>query len=250
MKLRLATLSALLLQSFTALASPQGSWPPEARNVPVGRPTWVLVVPATRSDDGLIKLWDKQDSWTDTWVVPKPTPGGIRTVAITGDSEDQKLVRGEQLDHMGLESLHTLARKYGAEAVAVVVRDSNDEVAVAAWKPGREPTWEAAPGVAATDPRGGALAVIDALFAAPAAQQTEVAASETETGPVKIIAERLSSDGVRMEYRIQCTEGQAATLGTSSSLQVTRSGEGTADVLVLDGREIDGILREIGLPPA
>jgi hypothetical protein len=210
----------------------------------------VLVVPATRSDDGSIKLWDKQDTWLDSWVVPKPTPEGIRTVAITGDSEDQKLIHGDQLDSMRLDSLRILARKYGADAVAVAVKDSLDGVAVAAWKSGKEPTWEQADAATSPDPRIDALAVMDTLFAAPTAQQATPLVSDLERGPVRIVAERLSQDGVRMEYRIQCTQGQAGILGTSSSLQVTRSGDGTADVLVLDGREIADILNEIELNPS
>ncbi len=244
MKARLASL-ALVLHATTAAAIPQGAWPDDARNLPLGRPSWILVVPASRADDGTIRLWDRQDEWLRSWVVPKATPDGIRTVAITGDSEDQKLIRGEQLDNMRVESLHLLARKYSADAVAVVVRDSGEDVAVAAWRAGAHATWdEASPGEGG-DSRGTALAVMDTLFSKTAAP-AETAAS-TPTAAVRVIAERMSADGVRMEYRIECPQDSLAALQGTSSLQITRSGDGTVDVLVLDGREIGDILAEIGL---
>lgn len=234
---------ALLLQASTAAALPQGAWPDEARNLPLGRPAWVLVVPASRADDGTIRLWDRQDEWLRSWVVPKATPQGIRTVAISGDSEDQKLVHGEQLDNMRVDSLRLLARKYSAEAVAVVVRDSAEAVAVAAWRVGTHATWEAAGQTDGQDARGAALAVMDSLFSKAA--QSETATSSI--GPaVRVVAERLSTDGVRMEYRIECPPDRISLLEGSSSLQITRSGDGTVDVLVLDGRDITDILSEVG----
>lgn len=243
MKARLAAL-ALLLHATTAAAAPQGAWPDDARNLPLGRPSWILVVPASRADDGTIRLWDRQDEWLRSWVVPKATPDGIRTVAITGDSEDQKLIRGEQLDNMRVDSLSLLARKYSAEAVAVVVRDSDEDVAVAAWRVGAHATWdEASP--TAGDSRATALAVMDGLFSTDAAPAEP--ADSTPAPAVRVVAERMSSDGIRMEYRLECPQESLAALQGSSSLQITRSGDGTVDVLVLDGREIGDILAEIGL---
>jgi hypothetical protein len=244
MKARIAAL-ALLLHATTAAAVPQGAWPDEARNLPLGRPAWILVVPASRADDGSIRLWDRQDEWLRSWVVPKATPEGIRTVAITGDSEDQKLVHGEQLDDMRIDSLRLLARKYSADAVAVVVRDSAEDVAVAAWRVGAHATWEEASPGAVGDSRGTALTVMDALFSkAVAPAEPAVGASSSA---VRVIAERMSEDGVRMEYRLECPQETLAVLQASPSLQITRSGDGTVDLLVLDGREIGDILSEIGI---
>jgi hypothetical protein len=245
MKPRLAAL-ALLLHATTAAAAPQGAWPDDARNLPLGRPSWILVVPASRADDGTIRLWDRQDEWLRSWIVPKATPDGIRTVAITGDSEDQKLVRGEQLDNMRVDSLRLLARKYSADAVAVVVRDSGEDVAVAAWRVGAHATWDEASSGEAGDSRGTALAVMDTLFSkanAPTGRTDSPASATT----VRVVAERMSADGVRMEYRLECSQENLGALQGSSSLQITRSGDGTVDVLVLDGREIGDILTEAGL---
>jgi hypothetical protein len=249
MKARIAAL-ALLLHATTAAAVPQGAWPDDARNLPLGRPAWILVVPASRADDGSIRLWDRQDEWLRSWVVPKATPEGIRTVAITGDSEDQKLVHGEQLDDMRIDSLRLLARKYSADAVAVVVRDSAEDVAVAAWRVGAHATWEeAVPGESGMS-RDAALSVIDALFSdveTKPPEPTEQAEESAYASGVKVVAERISEDGIRMEYRIECPPEKLADIQASSSLEVTRSGDGTVDVLVLDGREISDILKEIGL---
>lgn len=244
MKDRLAAL-ALLLHATTAAAVPQGAWPDDARSLPLGRPSWILVVPASRTDDGTIRLWDRQDEWLRSWVVPKATPDGIRTVAITGDSEDQKLIRGEQLDNMRVDSLRLLARKYSAEAVAVVVRDSGDDVAVAAWRVGTHATWDEASAGEAGDSRGTALAVMDTLFSKAAASVDS--AESAPLSAVRVIAQRMSADGVRMEYRLECPQESLAALQGASSLQITRSGDGTVDVLVVDGREIGDILAEAGL---
>jgi len=241
----ITTAILLILSSVPALAKPEGAWPEEARSLPLGRPAWVLVVPATRDPDGSIRLWDRQDQWLRSWIVPKATPGGIRTVAISGDSEDQKLIQGEQLDNMRVDSLKVLARKYSAEAVAVVVRDSREEVAVAAWREGAHATWnEAMSEAGAPEPRREALAVMDELFAdASDAGQVSPRAADT----ARVVAERLSYDGVRMEYRLEIDSSLADMLRSSASLEVTRIGEGTADVLVMDGRDIADILLELGI---
>lgn len=247
-----ATLLAALLalQASNALALPQGAWPEEARSLPLGRPGWILVVPATRAADGSIRLWDRQDEWLRSWVVPKATPSGIRTVAISGDSEDQKLIHGEQLDNMRVDSLRILARKYGAEAVAVAVRDDEEEVAVAAWRAGAHATWEEAVSEAGSEnPRTNALTVIDALFGEKAANhQAEVGLPDAGHPQVRVVAERLSADGLRMEYRVEIGADQVEALRSSSSVEITRFGEGTADVLVVDGRAIADIISEVGLP--
>jgi hypothetical protein len=241
------TALALLLHATYAAAGAQGGWPEDARNLPLGRPPWILVVPAARADDGTIRLWDRQDEWLRSWVVPKATPDGIRTVAITGDSEDQKLVHGEQLDQMRVDSLRLLARKYSAEAVAVVVRNTTKDVAVAAWRSGAHATWEEASPSAPEDPRANALAVMDTLFSKEAAEAGASHDAATEEPTTRVIAERMSEDGYRMEYRLESPPESLAALQSSSSLRVTGSGEGTVDVLVLDGRDIADILADIGL---
>lgn len=247
-----ATLLAALLafHASHALALPQGAWPDEARSLPLGRPGWILVVPATRTADGSIRLWDRQDDWLRSWVVPRPTPSGIRTVAISGDSEDQKLIHGEQLDNMRVDSLRILARKYGAEAVAVVVRDAEEEVAVAAWRSGAHATWDEAVSEAGSEnPRTNALTVIDALFGEKTAPRRAGDAVPYAGHPqVRVVAERLSADGVRMEYRVEIGADQVEALRSSSSVEITRFGDGTADVLVVDGRAITDIISEAGFP--
>lgn len=238
--------AAIALHAAHALAMPQGAWPEEARALPLGRPGWILVVPATRASDGSIRLWDRQDDWLRSWIVPRPTPSGIRTVAISGDTEDQKLIHGSQLDNMRVDSLRLLARKYGADAVAVAVRDTSEAVAVAAWRSGRHATWDhAVPTAASAEPRSGALAAMDDLFSKAYSKEKEVLAGSDASTPIRVVAERLSSDGVRMEYRLQVDDDQIEALNSSTSLEVTRIGAGTADVLVVDGREIAEIVAEI-----
>jgi hypothetical protein len=235
--------SLLLFASFPAFASPQGIWPEEARSLPMGRPSWVLVVPAVRGGDGRIQLWDRFSPWSREWVVPRPTPSGVRTVSISGDAEDQKLIRSDQLDNMSSETLRLLAGKYGAEAVAVVVEDADSAVAVAVWKRGGHATWEAAD--MAGDPRKAALATIDDLFGGADGRETP------ESSPVgvpsaSILAQR-GLEGGLLEYRIRADEEAARLIEASPSLRVSaRDGE-TMDVVVVDGRDVEDVMHEAGV---
>lgn len=242
---RLTYITAFLLQSTIAIAAPQGAWPESARDLPLGRPSWVLVVPAIRTDDGDIRLWDRADDWVRSWVVPRPTPSGIRTVAISGDSEDQKLIGGDQLDDMRVAALGTLARKYGAEAVAVVVRDAEQAIAVAAWREGRHATWSlGTPQSDGDETRMAALTAIDDIFVE--AVQDEPYEMLESVAVATVIAERIAPDGAGMEYRIEVASPLAERLASSPSLRISSHGETTTDVIVIDGRPIAEILQELG----
>jgi hypothetical protein len=234
----------LLVASSAALASPQGVWPEDARSLPMGRPSWVLVVPAVRGGDGRIQLWDRFSPWSREWVVPRPTPSGVRTVSISGDAEDQKLIRSEQLDNMSSETLRLLAGKYGAEAVAVVVEDAGSAVAVAVWKRGGHATWEAAD--MAGDPRKAALATIDDLFGGADAREAPVSSVSDGVPSASILAQR-SLEGGLVEYRITANEEATRLIDASPSLRVSGRDGDTMDVVVVDGRDVEDVMREAGV---
>ena len=244
MKLSLSAI-ALLASAVAASASPQGTWPDASRDLPLGRPTWILVVPAVRDASGSIVLWDRASDWTKAWVVPKATPGGIRTVSISGDSEDQKVIHAEQLDNMSSEALKTLANKYAADAVAVVVRDSASEVAVAAWKRGQHATWEQAPPGA--DGRIAALSAIDVLFSGSGidAPSADAGAVPDAGGPVSVLAQRYNDDVGSMEYRVRASKTQADALAATGSVRLTGSGDGTVDLVVVDGSPIQDVIASV-----
>lgn len=233
----------ITLTASSASASPQGIWPDEARHLPMGRPSWVLVVPAVRGEDGRIQLWDRFSPWSREWVVPRPTPSGIRTVSISGDSEDQKLIRSEQLDNMSSETLRLLAGKYGAAAVAVVVEDSSNSIAVAVWKKGGHATWEVAQ--IGDTPRSSALAAIDVLFGGTDAAIVD-AAAEAQTAAATIIAQRLIEGGAP-EYRLKVNGEAARLVATSSTFRVTGREGDLVDVMVVDGRDIESALLQVGV---
>jgi hypothetical protein len=235
--------SLLLVASSPAFASPQGVWPEEARSLSMGRPSWVLVVPAVRGGDGRIQLWDRFSPWSREWVVPRPTPSGVRTVSISGDAEDQKLIRSDQLDNMSSETLRLLAGKYGAEAVAVVVEDADSAVAVAVWKRGGHATWEAAD--MAGDPRKAALATIDDLFGGADAREASSSASDGVPS-ASILAQR-SLEGGLVEYRITANEEAVRLIDASPSLRVSARDGGTMDVVVVDGRDVEDVMHEAGV---
>lgn len=241
---RLLAVLALLLSAPSASAAPEGAWPEEARAISLGRPAWVLVVPAVRDANGGFVLWDRTSPWSRAWTVPKATPSGIRTVAITGDSEDQKLIHAAQIDNMSSESLRMLARKYEADAVAVVVQDQLEAVAVAAWRTGRHATWDTP--ATTGDPRKVALDTMDTIFSGSGTTSSS-ARAEVRPDGVRILAQRMSADGYRMEYRLEAGQREADAISVSPSLSVKGSGEGTVDVIVLDGRAIEDVIHEVGL---
>ncbi len=142
------TIPFILLSGTIALTSSQilasqvqGVWPDEARGEKLGRPNWVLVIPAERQADGSLVVWDRENPWVRQWIVPKTTRTGLRTVAIVGDSEDKRVVSAAEIDNMKSGALRQIAQKYDAPAIALVVTGTDGEV-VAGWTPGYNATWE------------------------------------------------------------------------------------------------------------
>lgn len=238
-----AALLASVLSATAATAAPQGSWPEEMRASGLPKQNWIMVIPARREADGSVLVWDRDDPWTKQWTVPKATPGGTRTVAINGDAEDRRIVSAAQIDNMSVSSLSTLAGKYGASAIAVVVADGEGAVAVAAWAHGNYATWDEAP--AGTDMRAEALATLDALYSG-----AKPAAVDDDGRALHIAGQRFNAAKGTMEYRIEASQDVALDqLGETPSLEVT--GRDPTDppsirVVVTDGREIAQVLTGAG----
>jgi hypothetical protein len=164
-------------------------------------------------------------------------------VSISGDAEDQKLIRSDQLDNMSSETLRLLAGKYGAEAVAVVVEDTQSAVAVAVWKRGGHATWEAAD--TEGDPRKAALATIDHLFGGTDAREAGPGAPGGVPS-ASILAQRLLEGGL-LEYRIRADVEASRLVEASPSLRVSSRDAETMDVIVIDGRNVEDVMREAGV---
>lgn len=234
----IAAALALCAQPFAAAAAPEGMWPQEANGISLPPAEWVLVVPARREADGSVTLWDKEDAWTREWTVPRATPAGTRTVAIVGDSEDRRAIDGWRLDSMDLEVLGKLARKYRAPAVAIAVKDGEGEAAVAGWSEGNGASWRPA---GPEGGRNGVLASIDEIFSGGDGQ---------DNFDVAITGQRF--DGRLIEYRIET--GQPIideVLAGIPGLEVVGheyDAESPSTIVrVVDGRDIEAVLRSAGI---
>lgn len=201
MKKLLLVIAAALCPAIAYAERVEGAWPQEARGASFARPDWVLVIPATRLEDGNLLVWDRSDAWVRQWIVPAKTPKGLRTVAIVGDSEDKRTVAAAQIDNMQSSALRQIARKYNAPAVVLAVSGSDGQV-VAAWMPGFNATWDYSTGNASD--RKGSLETIDALFSG---KRQLVSEFTTETAAisasVEVVAERMNQASGTMEYRIK-----------------------------------------------
>lgn len=247
----LTTFMISLSLAFPAMASPQGSWPEDMRGYSLPRQGWIMIIPASRNEDGSVSVWNRADPWNREWTVPKATPGGTRTVAVNGDSEDMRIVSAEQIDNMSVSSLSKLASKYGADAIAVVVAGDEGDVAVAAWARGNFATWDTA--IADTDQRRDAvLQTLDDIYSGTGGQQAGPAtvARDREVG-ISIIGQRYDESVGLMEYRISADDRVLDRLAGDPAFKVTaRNGDipPSMDIVVLDGRDVSKVLREGGYP--
>lgn len=232
-----AAIAALFLAVPGVLANPGEQWPEEALSVSLSKPQWILVVPVRRNADGSMAAWQKGDDWTREWIVPRPTPGGTRTVAITGDSEDARTVRSASLETMDARVLGWLAAKYKAPAVAVAVEDAYGTTAVAGWIQGEGAAWRRADGGA---PRQASLSSMDDIFSGR---------RSNETFDVAITGQRLEEG--RVLYRIEVTQDiMGDVLRGVDGLDVIGSEDADPHALIVsprDGEDIESVLRQAGI---
>lgn len=210
-----------------------------------------MIIPATRKPDGSVSVWNRTDVWNRAWIVPKATPGGTRTVAVNGDSEDMRIVSPEQIDNMSVSALSTLAGKYGAAAIAVVVAEDSGEVAVAAWAKGNYATWDSA--VGGGDPRGDALRTLDEIYAGadPSLASSPLNAGEAEDlNYVTIVGQRYNERIGGMEYRISGPSSLIDSIASNPAFHVEARNEDvppSVDLTVVDGRDVESVLAEAGV---
>lgn len=225
-------------------AVPQGGWPQSMRGQYLPTPDWVLIIPARRNEDGAISIWNKNDEWNRNWIVPRKTPSGIKTIAISGDSEDKRLITGDQIDNMSSASLLSMSNKYDAKAIAVVVTDNTGDLAVAAWSAGLDATWQE--GLRTDNPRKLALSIIDDIFSGNSSQYEYWQPSNS----VRIIAERLNPVTLKMEYRLEGDREVLVAVKDSEELDVIAEfteAPTILDVSLIDDRTIEDALFEMGI---
>ncbi|MDW9478796.1 hypothetical protein GOB57_08765 [Sinorhizobium meliloti] len=239
-----------LLAASSAFASPQGTWPEDMRGYSLPKQEWIMIIPATRGPDGTVSVWNRADSWNREWIVPKATPSGTRTVAVSGDSEDMRIVSPEQIDNMSVSALSKLAGKYGASAIAVVVAEETGEVAVAAWASGNYATWDMVLDQEG-DPRSNALRKLDEIYAGAAPVTAPAEAGEAEDQEyVAIVGQRYNEEIGRMEYRISGPLDLLDRIVANPAFGIASRNEDvpqSVDLTVLDGRDVERVLAEAGL---
>jgi hypothetical protein len=210
-----------------------------------------MIIPATRKPDGSVSVWNRADIWNREWIVPKATPGGTRTVAVNGDSEDMRIVSPDQIDNMSVSALSTLASKYGAAAIAVVVADDTGSVAVAAWAKGNYATWDSA--VGGSDPREDALRTLDQIYAGA---EPNLASSPQEPGEnetrnyVTIVGQRFNEQTGGMEFRISGPQDLLDRIVSDPAFKVEARNEDvppSVDLTVSEGRDVESVLSEAGI---
>lgn len=239
------------LAASSAFASPQGTWPEDMRGYSLPKQDWIMIIPATRLPDGSVSVWNRADRWNRQWIVPKATPGGTRTVAVNGDSEDMRIVSPDQIDNMSVSALSKLAGKYGASAIAVVVAEETGGVAVAAWAKGNYATWESA--VDEGDPRADALRTLDEIYAGadPEMAAAAHAGTEDEIGNyVTIVGQRYNESKGAMEYRISGPAVLLDRISGDQALDVWARNDDvppSVDLTVRDGRDVEQVLSDAGV---
>ena len=210
-----------------------------------------MIIPATRKPDGSVSVWNRTDAWNREWIVPRATPGGTRTVAVNGDSEDMRIVSPDQIDNMSVPALSKLAGKYGASAIAVVVAEDTGEVAVAAWANGNYATWDSA--VSGSEPRDDALRTLDEIYAGA---DPNLAFSPKEAGDagnlnyVTIVGQRYNEQIGGMEYRISGPSSVLDRVAANPAFGVEARNEDvppSLDLTVVDGRDVERVLAEAGV---
>lgn len=235
--------------STNVFALPEGSWPEYMRGSYLPSPKWVLVIPARRNDNGTITVWNKEDQWSREWVVPKKTPSGIKTIAISGDSEDQRIVSGYHIDNMNSRTLSIIAKKYGASSIAIAVTDNKDIVAVAAWSRGRDATWQS--GRLIKNPRYDALYVIDEIYSSnEQVGQDNLREFVPQSNSIRIIADRKQPGTNKMEYRIEGNREVLDAVRASKNIVIIAEYEDTPtilDIRIMDDRSIEDTLFNLGV---
>ncbi len=241
--------ATVYLAPIAAEAAAEGSWPDQFRGATFARPAWVLVIPAQRQSDGSLTVFDRTNPWVREWIVPKPTAQGIKTVTLTGDSEDKRLLTPADIEEMRAQALQRLAQKYNAPAIAVVVSDVDGTAAIAAWMQNRRATWEKpTQGV----DRLALSATLDSIFTGTDHASSAEPDLVTDGRPVaRIVAERLNQEENKMEYRIEPLSKDAEQLiAGSSSLQYIGQSAGDGGIMevrIMDGSSIEAVLAAVGV---
>lgn len=230
-------------------------WPERARGRSVPRPEWILVIPASRDDQGRLSVWNRDEDWTKSWRVPS-IEGRTRIVTLMGDSEDLRTITAEAFDGMEIAPIERVMRKYGAPAIALAV-EAEESAAIAVYVPGYAASWNTVEKEkTATGTHRQAVATIaDMISGGHGAVPMTETASAPPSDTIDIMAWRPSPDGYGAEFRLELTGSDNILEAVSSLPAVTMldyygSAGKTIATLRYDGEaeNFETLLRETGIP--
>ena len=94
-------------------------------------PEWVLVVPAKEDDQGLWRLSDRNDIWTDTWKIPS-NENNTQFVSTRGDADD----RNASSNISTMDEFATfLSQKYNAQFILFTsYNQNNSSISTLLWE--------------------------------------------------------------------------------------------------------------------
>jgi hypothetical protein len=157
---------------------------------PPRKPAWILVLAAEAADGDRSAVWGRESAWSRAWVAPV-RKSGMRIVSTLGDADDRDRLTPRMLatpdDGRTEQAALAVARKYGAPAVALVLRRQDGGTRAWLWRAGggQAETGDAPPG---TD--GGKSGALDLLasLAIPAASTAHEPAAEAADVAAEVAA--------------------------------------------------------------
>jgi hypothetical protein len=152
----------------------------------VSRPAWVLVVPGEALDEGR-SLWGRESAWSRSWAAPVRLDG-MRLVSTMGDADDRKRLIPSMIanpDDAGTgDAIRWLGQKYGAPAVAMVLREPSGGIRATLWRTGGGTPATSVDDAPGNDPKAAALDMLgDLAKPEPAEDHGDGVAAEASHAP-------------------------------------------------------------------
>lgn len=201
-----------------------------AQNRGLPRPDWVLAIPARRTADGGLVIWDRTDEWTRAWRVPRVIDG-MRVVTLLGDSQDSRSITPAAIDGMLVDEMQVVLDKYGAPALALIVNDGAS-IAVAGYVPGWQASWTSV--ASDLDPHVARDNSMDAIASLFDGRGNQTQPSQASTA-LEILAYRQNPSTGGLDYRILIRGDQS---GAQAALDIMAG--------IPNGNVIDVVRSEAG----
>lgn len=218
------TILLSLTPSVFAQGYAAGAWPNSAWERGLPRPQWVMAIPARRTTDGNLVIWDRRDEWSRAWRVPRIIDG-MRIVTLMGDTQDSRSITPAAIDGMLVDEMQVVLEKYGAPALALIVNDGQN-IAIAGYVKGWQASWTAISAEAdVQESRERSIEAIGRLFNGAGVQNFT-----QPTTAIEIIAYRQNQYTGGVDYRLSIQgKGAAAAVDILAGMQNGNLVEATRD---------------------